>query len=53
MNKQKPAEPDGAQAYDAASIKVLGDLEAVQEAGDVHRIDGCNGATPPCMGGGG
>ena len=31
MNKQKPAEPDGAQAYDAASIKVLGDLEAVRK----------------------
>jgi DNA gyrase subunit B len=27
----KPAEPDGAQAYDAASIKVLGDLEAVRK----------------------
>ncbi|MGA2609140.1 MAG: DNA topoisomerase (ATP-hydrolyzing) subunit B [Terriglobia bacterium] len=31
MSKQKPAEPDGAQAYDAASIKVLGDLEAVRK----------------------
>jgi DNA gyrase subunit B len=26
-----PAEPNGAQAYDAASIKVLGDLEAVRK----------------------
>ena len=31
MSKQKPAEPNGAQAYDAASIKVLGDLEAVRK----------------------
>ena len=31
VSKQKPAEPDGAQAYDAASIKVLGDLEAVRK----------------------
>ena len=31
MNKQKVAEPNGAQAYDAASIKVLGDLEAVRK----------------------
>ena len=31
MSKQKAAEPDGAQAYDAASIKVLGDLEAVRK----------------------
>ena len=31
MSKQKPAEPDGAEAYDAASIKVLGDLEAVRK----------------------
>ncbi len=31
MNKQKPVEPNGAQAYDAASIKVLGDLEAVRK----------------------
>jgi DNA gyrase subunit B len=29
--KQRPAEPNGAQAYDAASIKVLGDLEAVRK----------------------
>jgi DNA gyrase subunit B len=31
VSKQKPAEPDGAQVYDAASIKVLGDLEAVRK----------------------
>jgi DNA gyrase subunit B len=31
VSKQKAAEPDGAQAYDAASIKVLGDLEAVRK----------------------
>jgi DNA gyrase subunit B len=31
VSNQKPAEPDGAQAYDAASIKVLGDLEAVRK----------------------
>ena len=31
MSKQKPIEPNGAQAYDAASIKVLGDLEAVRK----------------------
>jgi DNA gyrase subunit B len=31
VSKQKPAEPDGAEAYDAASIKVLGDLEAVRK----------------------
>jgi DNA gyrase subunit B len=31
VSKQKPAEPDGTQAYDAASIKVLGDLEAVRK----------------------
>jgi len=31
VSKQKPGEPDGAQAYDAASIKVLGDLEAVRK----------------------
>jgi len=31
VNKQKVAEPNGAQAYDAASIKVLGDLEAVRK----------------------
>jgi len=31
VSKQKPAEPNGAQAYDAASIKVLGDLEAVRK----------------------
>ena len=31
MSKPKPPEPDGAQAYDAASIKVLGDLEAVRK----------------------
>jgi DNA gyrase subunit B len=31
VSKQKPAEPEGAQAYDAASIKVLGDLEAVRK----------------------
>ena len=31
MNKEKAAEPNGAQAYDAASIKVLGDLEAVRK----------------------
>jgi DNA gyrase subunit B len=31
VSKQRPAEPDGAQAYDAASIKVLGDLDAVRK----------------------
>ncbi len=31
MSKQKNGEPNGAQAYDAASIKVLGDLEAVRK----------------------
>ncbi len=31
MSKQKAAEANGAQAYDAASIKVLGDLEAVRK----------------------
>jgi DNA gyrase subunit B len=31
VGKQKPTEPNGAQAYDAASIKVLGDLEAVRK----------------------
>ena len=31
MSKQKPEEPNGVQAYDAASIKVLGDLEAVRK----------------------
>ena len=31
MSKQKPGEPEAAQAYDAASIKVLGDLEAVRK----------------------
>jgi DNA gyrase subunit B len=31
VNKEKAAEPNGAQAYDAASIKVLGDLEAVRK----------------------
>ncbi len=31
MSKQKAAEPSGAQAYDATSIKVLGDLEAVRK----------------------
>jgi DNA gyrase subunit B len=31
VSKQKPEEPNGAQAYDAASIKVLGDLEAVRK----------------------
>ena len=31
MSKQKPGEPNGAPAYDAASIKVLGDLEAVRK----------------------
>jgi DNA gyrase subunit B len=31
VSKQKPIEPNGAQAYDAASIKVLGDLEAVRK----------------------
>jgi DNA gyrase subunit B len=31
VSKQKPAEPDGAHAYDADSIKVLGDLEAVRK----------------------
>ena len=31
MSNQKPGEPNGAQAYDAASIKVLGDLEAVRK----------------------
>ena len=30
MSKQNLGEPDGAQAYDAASIKVLGGLEAVR-----------------------
>jgi DNA gyrase subunit B len=31
VSKQNPGEPNGAQAYDAASIKVLGDLEAVRK----------------------
>jgi DNA gyrase subunit B len=31
VSKQKPGEPEAAQAYDAASIKVLGDLEAVRK----------------------
>jgi DNA gyrase subunit B len=31
VSKDKAAEPNGAQAYDAASIKVLGDLEAVRK----------------------
>jgi DNA gyrase subunit B len=31
VSEQKPAERNGAQAYDAASIKVLGDLEAVRK----------------------
>ena len=31
MSKQKPGDINGAQAYDAASIKVLGDLEAVRK----------------------
>jgi DNA gyrase subunit B len=31
VSKEKPAEPNAAQAYDAASIKVLGDLEAVRK----------------------
>ena len=31
MSRQNPGEPNGAQAYDAASIKVLGDLEAVRK----------------------
>jgi DNA gyrase subunit B len=31
VSKQRAAELDGAQAYDAASIKVLGDLEAVRK----------------------
>ena len=31
MSKQQPGEPNGAQAYDAASIKVLRDLEAVRK----------------------
>jgi DNA gyrase subunit B len=31
VSKQKAAEANGAQAYDAASIKVLGDLEAVRK----------------------
>ena len=31
MSKQNPGEPNAAQAYDAASIKVLGDLEAVRK----------------------
>ena len=31
MSKQKPEDPNGVQTYDAASIKVLGDLEAVRK----------------------
>jgi DNA gyrase subunit B len=31
VSRQNPGEPNGAQAYDAASIKVLGDLEAVRK----------------------
>jgi DNA gyrase subunit B len=31
VSKQNPGELNGAQAYDAASIKVLGDLEAVRK----------------------
>jgi DNA gyrase subunit B len=31
VSRQKPEEPNGVQAYDAASIKVLGDLEAVRK----------------------
>jgi len=31
VSKQNPGEPNGALAYDAASIKVLGDLEAVRK----------------------
>jgi DNA gyrase subunit B len=31
VSKQGPGEPEAAQAYDAASIKVLGDLEAVRK----------------------
>jgi DNA gyrase subunit B len=31
VSKQIPGEPNGVQAYDAASIKVLGDLEAVRK----------------------
>jgi len=31
VSKQNPGEPNAAQAYDAASIKVLGDLEAVRK----------------------
>jgi DNA gyrase subunit B len=31
VSKQKPEDPNGVQTYDAASIKVLGDLEAVRK----------------------